>query len=82
MTTSDPIIRNKQTISVKDIPLFDEDAFARGAVGTACRRSTAYAPISATGRSGETHLYAVCADDLNGLLYVLSGTTRAGDFPP
>jgi Ni,Fe-hydrogenase III large subunit len=81
MTAAIPFLRNKQTIPVKDIPLFDEDAFAQALSELLAMKYRVCAYFGDRSDSGQTHLYALCADDINGSLYVLSGTTRSGHFP-
>lgn len=81
MTARIPHLRNKQPLSVEDIPVFDGDAFAQALTEMLSKRYRVCAYFGDRSDSGQTRLYAVCADDINGVLYVFSGTVGSGRFP-
>jgi Ni,Fe-hydrogenase III large subunit len=81
MIANIPHIRNKQTISVKEIPRHDGDSFVQALSDMLGRGHRVCAYFGVTVDSGEGVLYAVCADDINGLLHILAGSVRSGHFP-
>jgi Ni,Fe-hydrogenase III large subunit len=74
-------IRNGQTVLLEEITRYDEDSFVQALSDMLARsfRVCAYFGEAAPSEGGT--LYAVCADDVNGLLHVLVGSTRSGHFP-
>lgn len=81
MTTAIPTIGNGQVLSLSDIPVYDEVAFADTLAGLLTKGSRVCAYFGDRSDSGETKLYAVCADDRNGALLVISALTKAKGFP-
>jgi len=73
-------MRNKQTVSTRDLPLLEEGAFVETLGELLSQKHRVCAYFGNRLDSGQTELYAVCADDLNGSLHVLSGATRFGRF--
>ncbi len=74
-------MRNGQVLSLPDIPVFDEVAFAETLAGLLAKGCRVCAYFGDRGAAGETKLYAVCADDRNGALRVISALTKAKGFP-
>jgi Ni,Fe-hydrogenase III large subunit len=81
MMTAVPRIGNGQLLSLPDIPVYDEVAFAETLAGLLTRGSRLCAYFGDRGNLGEARLYAVCADDRNGTLRVISALTKAEGFP-
>jgi Ni,Fe-hydrogenase III large subunit len=81
MTGGIPSTRNKQTIPLMDIPLFDEDAFAQALSEMLSLRRRVCAYFGDRRDQNDLRLYALCADDTNGLIYVFSARPRSGGFP-
>jgi Ni,Fe-hydrogenase III large subunit len=81
MTPSVPTMRNGQVLSLTDIPVFDEDSFAETLAKLLAKGRRVCAYFGDRTDSGEVKLYAVCADDRNGALLVISALVKAKGFP-
>ena len=88
MKTDIPCICNEQSIPVKEIPVLDENTFTGSLAGLLSKGLRAASDFGEK-KSGEAvKLYALCADDKSGLLYVISSLVKSGgiksltpDFP-
>lgn len=80
MKTVIPAIGNGQILSLPDIPEFDENTFAQTLAELLARGSRVCAYFGDRGDGGENKLYAVCADDRNGVLHVLSAQITSNGF--
>ena len=65
-------IRNEQTIPLDDIPVFDASSFAERLAVFLSKGYRACAYFGDRTDLGSSNLYAVCSDDRDGLLYVIS----------
>jgi len=74
-------LRNGQVVALRDIPLLDETTFSETLAELLRKGSRVCAYFGDRGESGETRLYAVCADDRNGILSVCSARAAAKGFP-
>jgi Ni,Fe-hydrogenase III large subunit len=74
-------IRNRQMILLEEITRYDGDSFVQALSDMLTRNCRVCAYFGDTAALGGGRLYAVCADDVNGLLYVLAGSVRSGHFP-
>jgi hypothetical protein len=81
MTTAIPAVGNGQVLSLPDIPVFDENAFAETLAGLLAKGYRACAYFGDCGDPKEVKLYAVCADDRNGELAVISALPKTKGFP-
>ena len=64
-----------------EIPVLDADTFATALSETLSEKWRLCAYFGDRPDSGEVRITAVCADDVNGLLRILSGTTQSDTFP-
>ena len=81
MTVAIPAIRNGQAIPVVDVPVFDENTFAEKMAELLASGSRVCAYFADRDESGETRLFAVCADDRYGELRILSASIKTKGFP-
>ncbi len=81
MTAAIPAIRNGQALPLAEVPVFDENTFAEKLAELLTKGSRVCAYFGDHSDSGETRLVAVCADDRNGDLRVISALTKAKGFP-
>jgi Ni,Fe-hydrogenase III large subunit len=81
MTAVIPCLHNEQTLPLKDVPVLDEAAFADALAGLLSKGYRACAYFGDKIDSEGTKLYAVCADDKNGALYVISASIKTTGFP-
>jgi Ni,Fe-hydrogenase III large subunit len=80
MKTNSVTIHNKQVISVGLIPVLSEELFIESLSSLLSQKYRVCAYFGDLIATGETHLYAILADDINGLLHVVSGKTKSGHF--
>jgi Ni,Fe-hydrogenase III large subunit len=80
MTKATPIVHNTQTISLRDLPALDNDAFsdALNKLVTGGFRVCAY--FGDRIDTDKVKLYAVCADDRTGTLHIISASIHGGAF--
>lgn len=81
MTTAIPTLGNGQVLSLPDVPVFDESAFAETLAGLLAKGFRVCAYFGDRGDAGARKLFAVCADDRNGELAVISASTKTKGFP-
>jgi Ni,Fe-hydrogenase III large subunit len=81
MTAGAATLHNRGMIRLGDTETLRADTFAESLSSLLSLDYRVCAYFGDPSDSGETRLYAVVADDINGLLYVLSGATRSGRFP-
>jgi len=81
MSPSVPAIRNGQRIALTEVPRFGADVFAGSLAELLGQGLRVCAYFGYRGAQGDVELYAVCADDRNGLFRVFSGVTAGGRFP-
>jgi Ni,Fe-hydrogenase III large subunit len=81
MKAAVPRIGNGQVLPLSDVPVFDENTFAETLAGFLAKGSRVCAYFGDRSDCGESRLYAVCADDRNGDLTVISARTKAKGFP-
>jgi Ni,Fe-hydrogenase III large subunit len=81
MKNSLPAIGNGQVLPLADVPVFEAEDFAETLAGLLAKGSRVCAYFGDRGDRGETRLYAICADDRNGDLAVVSALTQASCFP-
>lgn len=80
MTTGIPRMHNGQTLSLKDIPVLDGSSFTEALAGLLSKKYRVCSYFADRTTAKEVRLYAVCADDNNGLLYVISGKISTDRF--
>ena len=76
-----PYIRNGQTIALKDLSPLPENLFAQTLSEMLSEGGRLCAYFGSLSSAGQIDLWAVCADDVQGLLYLLWGKNRSGHFP-